>query len=91
MQCIEFNIKGNVQGVGFRWSTKSKADELKLSGYVKNLSDGTVELLACGNGWQLDQLKEWLENGGPHFADITELTSKEVQPKDLPISFEIAH
>ena len=41
-------FKGVVQGVGFRLMTKVYADSLHIRGYVKNLSDGSVELLAVG-------------------------------------------
>jgi acylphosphatase len=49
-------VKGNVQGVGFRAVTKSYADQLKLTGYVKNLADGTVEICAQGEKVQLEEL-----------------------------------
>jgi acylphosphatase len=39
---------GRVQGVGFRWSTQSVAKGFAITGYVKNLHDGTVELMAEG-------------------------------------------
>lgn len=42
-------FQGKVQGIGFRAAAKRKADELHLTGYVKNLPDGTVELVAQGN------------------------------------------
>ena len=56
-------IKGKVQGVGFRYFTKGKADELKLSGWVRNHPNGTVELLAKGNRSSLEQFMHYLEAG----------------------------
>ena len=42
------HVHGNVQGVGFRWWTRSRALELGLAGYAKNLDDGRVEVVAEG-------------------------------------------
>ncbi|MGC1879572.1 MAG: acylphosphatase [Rhabdochlamydiaceae bacterium] len=48
-------VKGNVQGVGFRATTKACADHLKLTGFVRNLSDGSVEICATGEKPQLEK------------------------------------
>lgn len=45
-QTVKFIIKGKVQGVGFRWSTKTWADKINVKGYVQNLSDGSVKIVA---------------------------------------------
>ncbi|TPR20242.1 acylphosphatase [Apilactobacillus timberlakei] len=45
-QTIKFIINGNVQGVGFRWSIKTWADKINIKGYVQNLSDGSVKIVA---------------------------------------------
>lgn len=45
-QTIKFIIKGKVQGVGFRWSIKTWADKVNIKGYVKNLPDGSVKIVA---------------------------------------------
>jgi len=42
------HVRGHVQGVGFRWWTRSRALELGLAGYAKNLADGRVEVVAEG-------------------------------------------
>ena len=49
-------IKGTVQGVGFRYYTRRLADSLGLSGYVKNLPDGNVEIEAEGDKQSLQDL-----------------------------------
>lgn len=54
------NIKGNVQGVGFRATTKMIAQHLHITGYVANLPDGSVEICAQGTREQLDLLIEQL-------------------------------
>jgi len=49
MPCAKFIICGRVQGVFFRASTRTEATRLGLDGYAKNLADGSVEVLACGD------------------------------------------
>jgi len=47
--CIIAWIYGRVQGVGFRYTTQYEAKKLGLTGYAKNLDDGSVEVVACGD------------------------------------------
>lgn len=65
MRCVHFNIRGKVQGVWFRQSTKNTAQSLSLTGWVCNKSDGSVELVACGEDKNLMLLEEWLQQGPP--------------------------
>jgi acylphosphatase len=58
---LHLKIIGQVQGVGFRYSCKQKADELKLTGWVKNLPDGSVETIACGEEKQLTKYEQWIK------------------------------
>jgi acylphosphatase len=53
-------VRGQVQGVGFRWWTRSRALELGLSGTAKNLDDGSVEVVAEGTRQACEQLLAWL-------------------------------
>lgn len=46
--CVRCWVHGMVQGVGFRYSTQREALKLGLTGYARNLDDGSVEVLACG-------------------------------------------
>ena len=55
------HVHGNVQGVGFRWWTRSRALELGLAGYAKNLADGRVEVVAEGAEGDVEKLKALLE------------------------------
>ena len=61
-----YTIKGRVQGVFFRASTRRVAESLGITGHAINLPDGDVEVLACGDAAALDQLGEWLQTGPPH-------------------------
>lgn len=53
---ITVKVFGDVQGVGFRYSTQDYAREIGLKGYAKNLSDGTVEVIAEGDKSKIDSL-----------------------------------
>jgi acylphosphatase len=62
---LHARVEGMVQGVGFRFSTVHKARGLGVKGYVRNLRDGTVEVVAEGRETQLRQLECWLHQGPP--------------------------
>jgi len=62
---LHANVKGKVQGVGFRWTVVERALEFQLSGTVKNLSNGTVEIIAQGDKPSLESfLKALKANAG---------------------------
>lgn len=65
MSCARFVVSGRVQGVWFRGSTQTQAQRLGLHGYARNLVDGRVEVLACGDARALDELEAWLHRGPP--------------------------
>lgn len=54
-------VRGNVQGVGFRWWTRSRALELGLSGHATNLADGRVQVVAEGPRTECEKLLELLK------------------------------
>lgn len=85
MQCRLFRIEGRVQGVWFRESTRREAAALGITGYAKNLADGSVEVLACGELTALDQLAEWLKQGPP-MAQVTNVDWSHVE-SECPESF----
>lgn len=61
--CLRCYVSGRVQGVGFRYATAEKAETLRLSGYVRNLPDRRVEVLACGEESAVLALRNWLWQG----------------------------
>jgi acylphosphatase len=65
----KLKIHGRVQGVFFRQSTREKARELGLSGWVKNMPDGTVEALAAGPEGGVNELIAWCKHG-PAYARV---------------------
>lgn len=73
-------VYGRVQGVGFRYHTQEMAQRLQLSGYVRNLDDGSVEIYAGGATVQLDALLQWLNNGGPAHARVDRILT---EPKSV--------
>jgi acylphosphatase len=68
-------VKGEVQGVGFRWAVQRQAGELGLTGYAENLPDGSVRVEAEGDPDRLDQLEAFLHQG-PHWAEVASLDSQ---------------
>lgn len=62
--CIIAWVYGRVQGVGFRYTTQHEAQRLGLTGYAKNMDDGSVEVVACGESDRVEQLMKWLKAGG---------------------------
>ena len=81
--CKIVHVSGKVQGVFFRASTQQQAIELGISGYAKNLTDGDVEVLACGEPEVLEQLLTWLHNG-PSNADVSGVKVTEVVWQEHP-------
>lgn len=56
-------VSGRVQGVFYRATAASKARELGVHGYARNLTDGRVEVLACGEPAAVDEFTQWLWTG----------------------------
>ena len=70
-------VRGDVQGVGFRWSVQREADRLGLTGYAENLPDGSVRVEAEGDPGRLDQLEAYLRQG-PRWAEVESLDVQRV-------------
>mgnify|MGYP001549379755 FL=1 len=80
-----YTIRGRVQGVFFRDSTRRVAESLGITGHAINLSDGDVEVLACGDEASLEQLGEWLKEGPPH-ARVDDVVERNVE-REAPQGF----
>ena len=65
MSDLHVRVTGVVQGVGYRWFVRERARRLGLSGWVRNLADGSVEVVASGEEGQIDLLKGELQKGPP--------------------------
>jgi acylphosphatase len=78
-QARRFLVRGRVQGVGFRWFVEREAFVLRIAGWVRNNSDGTVEILAQGTRDQLAGLHSRLREG-PRAARVDNVEVSEAQP-----------
>jgi len=74
-------VTGRVQGVGFRVSTVDEARKIRLTGWVRNLPDGSVELEAQGDDAQVAALLAWCEHGPPA-ARVTGVVVEDQGPID---------
>jgi acylphosphatase len=75
-KATRFYVSGLVQGVGYRYFAQSAAQQLGIAGYVKNLSDGRVEVYAIGAEAQLRAFREELRQG-PRHAQIEKIVEAE--------------
>jgi len=87
---VKILVSGRVQGVLFRSNTKRRADQLGIYGWVRNLPDGKVEIIAQGTTENLNQLISWCKKG-PIFAKIEDVESIWQKPKEIFASFEIVY
>lgn len=71
--CRRILASGRVQGVGYRLTCAEVASRLGVDGYVQNLPDGSVEVVACGPPEQVERLVEWCRIG-PRSARVDRLT-----------------
>ncbi|MCJ7810451.1 MAG: acylphosphatase [Desulfobulbaceae bacterium] len=81
-------VKGRVQGVWFRETTRREAVSLGISGWVRNLSDGTVEVLAEGGEDDMTEFVSWCHKG-PSSANVKQIIKKEEEWQNEFSSFEI--
>lgn len=77
-QARRIYVAGEVQGVGYRYFVRDVAGHIDVSGYVKNLSDGRVEVYAVGTLSQLDRMVAELRRG-PRHATVEEVTLEEAE------------
>lgn len=83
-------ISGYVQGVGFRWNTRHKAQELGLTGWVKNRWDGQVEAVFEGPEPAVREAVAWCRHGDrPAKVDHVEVTYKDAtgEFKNFKVTF----
>ena len=83
MSTVHLLVEGKVQGVFYRASAKEMADDLGLSGWVKNREDGNVEMIVSGEESKINEFIKWCHKG-PRRAVVTNVS---VMPQE-DISFE---
>lgn len=88
MKRIHAIVKGRVQGVGFRYFVRNAAQGLSLTGYVKNLADGNVEVLAEGSEDSIEELRMQLWKG-PSFANVVDVSEEISDSKSEFVGFDV--
>jgi acylphosphatase len=75
MPTVYLLIKGKVQGVFYRAMAKEEADQLQVTGWIKNTEEGHVEAVASGSQEALDQFINWCKRG-PKKAEVADVEIK---------------
>jgi acylphosphatase len=79
MATVHLLIKGRVQGVFYRATARRMADELGITGWINNTSEGNVELMATGREESLEQFITWCRKG-PEMAAVTDVVISRMKP-----------
>lgn len=74
MKKVRIIVKGRVQGVGFRYTTKMLADQLGITGTVKNEADGSVTIEAIGDSNVIDQFIEGVKGSPSPAGKVNDIT-----------------
>lgn len=88
MKAVIAVVRGYVQGVGFRYWTRRRALAAGVQGWVRNLHDGSVEVLAQGEETEINELLATLEEGPPG-ARVTNISVTEAEPDPTRRGFEV--
>ena len=88
--CVHVIISGRVQGVWFRANTKNKAEQLGVTGWVRNTPDGKVEAVFEGEEKLVQEMIDWCQHGPPQ-AKVNGLEVKKLPPSDEFESFNIKY
>jgi acylphosphatase len=80
-------VKGLVQGVGFRWACRREAERLGVTGWVRNVPDGSVEVAVHGDDAAVRAMLDWLR-AGPPGARVEALGQRD-EHEPPPARFEI--
>jgi acylphosphatase len=87
---VRITVRGVVQGVGFRMYTHREARRLGLGGYVRNLPDGSVEIVAEGPADAVARLIAWAKHGPPS-AVVDDVNVKDAEPTGEFDDFGVRH
>ena len=86
----EIKVSGRVQGVGFRYYTQKQAAKFGLAGWVKNLADGSVEVVVQGEKAEVETFIDFLRIG-PSLSKVTNVSVSPVKSKDNLSDFHIKY
>lgn len=90
MKTLHINVRGRVQGVFYRDYSKRQADQLNISGWIRNVPDGSVEAVISGKDADVDQMLEWFHIGSP-LSNVTSVCAEEVLPTEKLTKFQIRY
>lgn len=84
---VKVRVTGRVQGIGYRYAAAEQAHALELAGWVRNLPDGAVEALICGEEMSVRALIDWMHRG-PEMARVDDVS---IVPSDEtgPVIFQV--
>lgn len=82
LKALRWIVSGRVQGVSYRYFTQQAARALELTGWVKNLADGSVEVRVAGDSEVLERFRRQLRDG-PRFARVENLDETPLDPDAL--------
>jgi acylphosphatase len=88
MRAKQFVIRGDVQGVGYRYFAKGAAERLGVKGFVRNLRSGEVEVHAEADDLTIELFKQELERG-PRLARVAGIAETDVPVSGMYSSFVI--
>jgi len=89
-KAIQVTVRGLVQGVGFRWSTRRMAHQTGVAGWVRNLADGAVGVWVQGPAAAVEDMRRFLEQGPPG-AVVSSVGVTEVEPDPALTGFELRY
>lgn len=90
MKALEWIVEGRVQGVSFRYFTYQAAQQIGIAGWVKNMPDGTVKVLAIGEEETLERFQAVVRRGPP-MARVDGFKERTVEPIPRIKGFEITY
>ena len=85
---LKIIVSGRVQGVGYRWFARENAQDLKLTGYVKNLPDGDVKVVVQGGEEKVLEFTNILRQG-PSFSNVIDLKIIDLTEEIIYDHFEV--
>lgn len=88
MRRVHVRVRGEVQGVGYRYTLRMVAREAGIAGWVRNRRDGTVEAELEGPAERVDEVLAWMAEGPPG-ADVTGAEVRDIALTGTP-GFEVA-
>ncbi len=90
MEHIHVRVEGRVQGVFFRDFTRREAQARSLNGWVRNMPDGAVEAVFCGDEPNIESMVNWLHQGSPH-SIVTSVIVKKYDAEENFNDFQIRY